>query len=182
MMFSQASKQDLDNWVALGNKGWGWEDVLPYYRKFENYVPAKNPHGKKLEDQYLDPGLRGTNGPIQITFSDADYSLLQEVIQMANFLYSRLTCPCTAVANYLSQCWLSSPEGPQIRLRNWRILPAGYCRSQECQQKLRSKCILRSQLPETQSACSYKCSSYSDPAPKGRRPGVYGLWTKVQGR
>ena len=27
---------DFDAWVAAGAEGWGWSDVLPYYRKLEN--------------------------------------------------------------------------------------------------------------------------------------------------
>jgi choline dehydrogenase-like flavoprotein len=27
---------DYDGWTAAGAKGWGWSDVLPYYRKLEN--------------------------------------------------------------------------------------------------------------------------------------------------
>lgn len=34
-MFSMASRQDLDNWRELGNDGWSFDDLAPYYRKFE---------------------------------------------------------------------------------------------------------------------------------------------------
>ena len=27
---------DFDAWVAAGAEGWGWDDVLPYYRRLEN--------------------------------------------------------------------------------------------------------------------------------------------------
>jgi choline dehydrogenase len=64
-MFSMASKQDLDNWVELGNKGWGFDDLIPYYRKFETYNPSSKLLSKKINDEYLDPKLRGTDGPIQ---------------------------------------------------------------------------------------------------------------------
>ncbi|KAF2007337.1 GMC oxidoreductase [Amniculicola lignicola CBS 123094] len=29
-MFSMASRQDLNNWEELGNKGWGFDGMLPY--------------------------------------------------------------------------------------------------------------------------------------------------------
>lgn len=32
------SVQDLDAWEKLGNPGWGWEALSPYYRKAEKYV------------------------------------------------------------------------------------------------------------------------------------------------
>jgi len=29
---------DYDDWQALGNTGWGWSDVLPYFRRSENFL------------------------------------------------------------------------------------------------------------------------------------------------
>lgn len=68
---SMASKQDLDNWGELGNKGWSFEDLLPYYKKFETYHPASEASGKELGDKYLDKSLRGTSGPIHVRGSKA---------------------------------------------------------------------------------------------------------------
>lgn len=65
-MFSMASRQDLDNWAELGNEGWGFDDLLPYYRKFETYHPASEAFAAKVNDKYLDASLRGTSGPIQV--------------------------------------------------------------------------------------------------------------------
>lgn len=65
-MFSMASRQDLDNWVELGNKGWGFDDMMPYYRRFETYHTTGNEIAAKVNDKYLDASLRGTSGPIQV--------------------------------------------------------------------------------------------------------------------
>jgi choline dehydrogenase len=66
-MFSMATRQDLDNWTELGNKGWGSEDLLPYYRKFETYHPTGSDFAAKVNDKYLDATLRGTSGPIHVS-------------------------------------------------------------------------------------------------------------------
>lgn len=65
-MFSMASRQDLDNWAELGNKGWGFDDLIPYYRKFETYNRSTETFAEKINDKYIDPSLRGTSGPIQV--------------------------------------------------------------------------------------------------------------------
>ena len=36
--FVKGSKEDFDNWAALGNTGWDYDSFLPYYQKSENYV------------------------------------------------------------------------------------------------------------------------------------------------
>ena len=33
MLFDRASKEDYDNWERLGNPGWGWDGLFPYFRK-----------------------------------------------------------------------------------------------------------------------------------------------------
>ena len=65
-MFSMCSKQDLDNWAELGNKGWGFNDMIPYFRKFETYNPPSKELSTRINSQYLDPLLRGTDGPVQV--------------------------------------------------------------------------------------------------------------------
>lgn len=36
MLYVRGHPGDYDDWAAAGCKGWGWKDVLPYFRKSEN--------------------------------------------------------------------------------------------------------------------------------------------------
>ncbi|XP_038217472.1 glucose dehydrogenase [FAD, quinone]-like [Zerene cesonia] len=51
MIYTRGAPQDYNNWEAMGNKGWSWDEVLPYFKKIEKFnIPAHdNPdyHGYK---------------------------------------------------------------------------------------------------------------------------------------
>lgn len=37
MIYMRGQKSDYDHWASLGNRGWGWDDVLPVFRRSEDY-------------------------------------------------------------------------------------------------------------------------------------------------
>lgn len=46
LIYVRGQPEDYDGWAALGNRGWGWRDVLPYFRKLErNARGASEYHG-----------------------------------------------------------------------------------------------------------------------------------------
>ncbi|AJE46783.1 GMC family oxidoreductase [Celeribacter indicus] len=54
MLYVRGDPSDYDNWAQMGNRGWSYEDVLPYFRKLENYRYGEDPE-------------RGTGGPLEIS-------------------------------------------------------------------------------------------------------------------
>ena len=36
LVYIRGQAEDYDHWAALGNKGWSWAEVLPYFKKSEN--------------------------------------------------------------------------------------------------------------------------------------------------
>lgn len=66
-MYSQATKKDIDNWQALGNQGWTWDNLLPYYKKHETYTAPEEPVASILGASAIDATLHGTSGPIQVS-------------------------------------------------------------------------------------------------------------------
>ena len=37
MIYMRGQKSDYDYWASLGNKGWSWDDVLPVFKRSEDY-------------------------------------------------------------------------------------------------------------------------------------------------
>jgi choline dehydrogenase len=42
MVYMRGHPGDFDDWAALGNTGWGYHDVLPYFKKSEDYARGAN--------------------------------------------------------------------------------------------------------------------------------------------
>ena len=44
MLYVRGQKEDYDHWASLGNQGWSFDDVLPYFKGMEDYVHGANKH------------------------------------------------------------------------------------------------------------------------------------------
>jgi len=44
MIYMRGQAADYDGWRQMGLPGWGWDDVLPYFRKSEDYVDGASEH------------------------------------------------------------------------------------------------------------------------------------------
>ncbi len=53
MIYMRGHPADYDGWEKLGNEGWGWDDVLPYFKRSEN--------NERGADQY-----HGVGGPLNV--------------------------------------------------------------------------------------------------------------------
>ena len=55
MIYARGHRSDYDAWAELGNPGWGFDDVLPYFKKSEcNAI-------------HRDSDLHGVDGPLHVT-------------------------------------------------------------------------------------------------------------------
>src|SRR6266851_1530459 len=37
LIYIRGQPEDFDHWAQLGNRGWGWDDVLPYFKEAESW-------------------------------------------------------------------------------------------------------------------------------------------------
>lgn len=60
MAYVRGNKEDFNEWAALGNKGWTYEEVLPYFKKSENNEQFGEPyHGNGGEMNVTQSRLPG---------------------------------------------------------------------------------------------------------------------------
>ncbi|MGL4405861.1 MAG: GMC family oxidoreductase, partial [Notoacmeibacter sp.] len=69
MLYVRGQREDFDSWAASGAKGWGFEDVLPFFKKAErNQRGGDNFHGDNGPLQVRDPG---SPRPVSLAFVEA---------------------------------------------------------------------------------------------------------------
>ena len=59
MAYVRGNRLDYDDWAGLGNAGWGYDDVLPYFKRSE--------HNEQFEQ--FDARYHGTDGLLNVTFA-----------------------------------------------------------------------------------------------------------------
>ncbi len=68
MLYVRGNARDYDDWAQMGNQGWSYEDVLPYFKKTERR--------KEGADAY-----RGGEGPLAIAEFPERYELMDAVLR-----------------------------------------------------------------------------------------------------
>lgn len=70
MVYMRGSPTDYDRWAQMGNRGWSYEDCLPYFIKAETFDGPSQP-------------TRGTNGPLKTSRSRIQHPLAQAFLASA---------------------------------------------------------------------------------------------------
>lgn len=77
MIHIRGNRQDYNEWSEMGNQGWSYEEVLPYFKKSENQEIFKNEY-------------HGTGGPLNVTNRNYNNHLSDVFIKAGEELgYSR---------------------------------------------------------------------------------------------
>lgn len=70
-VFTRGNREDFNTWAQFGNRGWGYADVLPYFKRYETK------HGAG-DDTY-----RGRKGELAVTDTDWHHPLCEAFIEGA---------------------------------------------------------------------------------------------------
>ncbi|KAJ5316703.1 hypothetical protein PENANT_c016G01993 [Penicillium antarcticum] len=91
MSYTRAEDAQIDNWGNIGNQGWSWKDLLPYYKKSEDFqVPTKDQaaHGASYTAKvHGRNGLLKVGWPTSMTNSSV-FSVLNETMSELGVKYN----------------------------------------------------------------------------------------------
>ena len=76
MVYDRGSAADYDAWEALGNKGWGWKGLEPYFIKGTTFQPPSKEVTKDFNITW-DPSTYG-NGPLTVSITSNQYADIKD--------------------------------------------------------------------------------------------------------
>src|SRR5579863_501243 len=71
MAFVRGQAQDFDTWAQMGNQGWSYEAVLPFFKRMESYSGGG------------DDAFRGRQGPLRVTNPEPRDPIFATIIKAA---------------------------------------------------------------------------------------------------
>ena len=80
MLYVRGQSADYDGWAQRGNRGWSYDDILPYFRKAEHCEALAN------GDDDFDSTLHGVGGPLNVAPVRTRYEALDTLIDAAEKL------------------------------------------------------------------------------------------------
>ncbi|XP_004519844.1 glucose dehydrogenase [FAD, quinone] [Ceratitis capitata] len=83
MLYTRGHRKDYDHWAALGNSGWSYDEVLPYFKKSENI---------HIEELRKSP-YHGRNGPLDVSYTDFKSHVLKAFLKSGHELGYEITDP-----------------------------------------------------------------------------------------
>ncbi|KAJ3566092.1 hypothetical protein NPX13_g7264 [Xylaria arbuscula] len=72
MVYLRGDKADYDDWGKLGNDGWSWDSIFPYFLKGENFTKPDSDFAAQANISW-DDSVRGTSGPVHYSYPNYFY-------------------------------------------------------------------------------------------------------------
>lgn len=104
MVYDRGSAADYDAWEALGNEGWGWAGMEPYFIKGTTFQPP-SPEVAEAFNITWDPSTYG-NGPLTVSITDTQYGDINEY--WAAWKASGVNVPLDGNAGAVGPSWFAN--------------------------------------------------------------------------
>ena len=79
MFFDRGSAADYNAWEELGNAGWNWKSLLPYFKKSETFTPADASYAKY--DISWSNAVHGFSGPVRASYPPYQFPSTRNFLQ-----------------------------------------------------------------------------------------------------
>lgn len=83
MLYTRGHRRDYDHWSRLGNRGWSYDEVLPYFKKSEHI---------EIEDLRKSK-YHGTKGSLNVCYTDYKSKLLKAFLKSSTEMGYNITDP-----------------------------------------------------------------------------------------
>ena len=110
LYYARGSASVYDHWVALGNPGWGFDSLLPYFKKMQTHYPLGS---QPFPDSAVLRSSQGSSGPIKVCIlHTSSLSVSSDIIQTShNWWYSSLAEPFVKTLQSASFALNNDPDG-----------------------------------------------------------------------
>ncbi|KIM21072.1 GMC oxidoreductase [Serendipita vermifera MAFF 305830] len=117
MFFDRGSAGDYNLWRDLGNPGWGWNDLLPYFKKSETFHPPDSVTAEKFGITY-DMSVHGTSGPIQASYPPYLYPAVKNFLAAWEEFGTHIPIDGTS-GDALGAFWTANTLNPDGNVRSY---------------------------------------------------------------
>ena len=107
LVFVRGQRMDYDTWAQLGNRGWSFDDLLPLFRRMEDFEGGED-------------DLRATGGPLHVSVSPDESPLYDALFEAG----AQVGLPRNPDYNGASQEGMAKT---QTTIRNGRRMSAAHC-------------------------------------------------------
>ncbi|MDQ8030773.1 MAG: GMC family oxidoreductase N-terminal domain-containing protein [Bordetella sp.] len=126
-VYSRGQALDFDTWESLGNTGWGYRDVLPYFRRSEGFVGQ------------ADDAFHGRDGPMRVQETPWRDALCETFLQAAH----AAGIPRSADYNGATQAGIGYTQSVIHQGRRWSTAHAFL---HPAEQRFRTRVITRARV------------------------------------
>jgi choline dehydrogenase-like flavoprotein len=115
MAFDRASAVDYNAWEQLGNPGWGFNGLLPYFKKSTTFTPPTLT-GSEFNITY-DASYYGTNGPLRASFPNFEFPDVKTIWEA--YRSEGYTSPREhAAGEAVGMLWIPTSLNPETQTRS----------------------------------------------------------------
>ena len=93
MIYVRGNRLDYDGWAAAGCEGWGYDDVLPYFKRSEDNERGEDP-------------FHGVGGPMAVSESRSMHPLVDAMLEAARAGRATSTIPTSTAP--VRRAWVAS--------------------------------------------------------------------------